>query len=115
MLKRVLITAANVHDGLGGVHLRGQRPVLPAEIADIFIAKNMAVLDADGLTQSEAKAIADAEDDKRHQAEQKARAEAAMRQHDNLPLEERIAELDRRAELPDEPIVVPTKRKRQKG
>jgi hypothetical protein len=40
----LLITAREVHDGLGGVHRRGDRPVLPASIADILVARKTAVL-----------------------------------------------------------------------
>jgi hypothetical protein len=34
-----------VHDGLGAVHKQGDRPLLPVAIADILIARNMAILD----------------------------------------------------------------------
>jgi hypothetical protein len=41
----LLITVREVHDGLGGVHRRGDRPVLPAATAEILIARNTAVID----------------------------------------------------------------------
>lgn len=88
--KRVLIHAANVHDGLGGVHLKGERPVLPADVADLFIAKNLASLDG-VLTAKEAKAASEALEDERRQRDQKDSAEARMRQHDQRPPEMRLA------------------------
>jgi hypothetical protein len=44
----LLITAREVHDGLGGVHRRGDRPVLPAATAEILIARNTAIIDVGG-------------------------------------------------------------------
>ena len=87
--KRVLILAANVHDGLGGEFFRGDRPVLPAEIADLFIARNLASLDAE-MSPEEAKRIATELEDARRQTFHKEHAEAVMRRHDSLPKELRI-------------------------
>lgn len=88
--KRVVIHAANVHDGLGGVHLRGERPVLPSDIADIFITRGLASLDGE-LTAAQAKEAADALEDERRQRDQKNTAEARMKAHDARPVHLRLA------------------------
>jgi hypothetical protein len=43
----LLIIAREVHDGLGGVHRRGDRPLLPAVIADILVSRKTAILAKD--------------------------------------------------------------------
>jgi hypothetical protein len=88
--KRVLILAANVHDGLGGEYVRGQHPVLPADIADLFITKGLAALESE-LTPDEAKALAVALEDEKRQTAVKDHAEAVMKRHDALPPEDRAA------------------------
>jgi len=46
-LKRVRITAREVHDGLGGRYFMGEAPTLPADIAVIIVSRNMAVYEED--------------------------------------------------------------------
>lgn len=113
ILKRVRILAADVHDGLGGVHLRGQTPTLPGDIADLFVAKNLAVYEDDTRTQAEIKADAERLQDSIRQSEQKGRAESVMRFHDMLPEEVRVARHD--AADPDKIVPITNPKKRGKG
>lgn len=89
--KRVLIIVSNVHDGEGGEHRQGERPVLPAAIADLFIAKKMAVPEQD-LSPAEAKRLDQERKDALAQADQKGRAVSQMKLHDSKPADERLKE-----------------------
>lgn len=109
VFKRVLIIAANVHDGEGGEHKKGERPVLPAAIADLFIAKKMAVPEQD-LSPAEAKRLDQERRDALHQAEQKGRAVSQMKMHDSKPADVRLQEA-----FPDEADKAPPVKGHAKG
>lgn len=94
-LKRVLIIAPNphgVHDGDGGVHFKGDKPVLPSDVADLFIDRKLAVLAEEDVSPEKLKAILQDKQDQVRQRDQKARAEVIMRAHDNKEPEQRVAE-----------------------
>ena len=93
-MKQVKITAAEAHDGLGGIHRKDETPMLDDAIADVFVARNMAILldgDIGGvkLARAEAenkKAVQDRADAQRF-AEAKASAAYRMSLHDAAPPE----------------------------
>lgn len=111
-LKRVRITVPNVHDGMGGEHKQGDRPVLPADIADLFIAKGMAVPEGE-LSAEQAKKLAEEQADKVRFAEQKGRASSIMKMHDAQEPETRLAEAF--PEVEDEPVAAPKPSQRKNG
>lgn len=87
--KLITILAPEVHDGLGGIHKVGDRVTLPNDVADLFLAKKLAVLDG-VVSDSKAKELTQAAEDKVRQSDQKARAEGVMRRHD-AELEKKLA------------------------
>ena len=91
--KQVRIIAAEVHDGLGGVHRAGDTPTLPRDVADVLIGlgRCSAVGDVDHAALEQAGREAD---QARVLDLQKQRADAVMKHHDNLSADERVASHD---------------------
>ena len=91
--KQVRIIAAEVHDGLGGVHRAGETPTLPSDVADVLIGlgRCSAVGDVDHAELERAGREAD---QARVLDLQKQRADAVMKHHDNLSADERVASHD---------------------
>lgn len=81
-----------VHDGLGGVHKAGDTPVLPADVAQILIEKNLAVaFGDDGETAAEQRRALDREITAREAEAYAAGARARMVVHDQMTEAERKA------------------------
>lgn len=88
MTKPVRITAEEVHDGLGGVHKRGDVVEFERELADLIVSKGMGVVLGDGDYRAEiarADDMAKARDAANRAADLKAQAERRMRVYDELP------------------------------
>ncbi len=82
--KRVTITVKNVHDGMGGKHLRGQTPELPVDLADFLISRGQAA-PVDGDSYAEAKKHGQQVADEARLVATKEKAEGRMKQFGRLP------------------------------
>ena len=91
--KQVRIIAAEVHDGLGGVHRAGETPTLPSDVADVLIGLGRCSALGD-VDHAEVEKAGREADQARVLDLQKQRADAVMKHHDNLSADERVASHD---------------------
>lgn len=79
-----------VHDGLGGIHKEGDLVKLPDETADILVGAKLAIF-VDGNSELKVHQQSKERADQERLALQKRRSEQAMKLHENLPPEVRLA------------------------
>lgn len=89
-IKLAETTRKDLHDGLGGVHKDGDIVKLPDDVADLFVSLKLATF-VDGNSELKVHQQSAARAEAERIALQKRRSEQAMKLHDNLPAEVRIA------------------------